>query len=160
MKRKIVWLAGSCLMAVMLLLASCGQLVVEEEELVTPEESAEWETHTYQNEEMGFAFSFTSPSKWLATGPVGERQIGGWYDPAYAKPPSPDAIWCYWITCSPSNPEVPDDPIMLAPTQKRVTTQRVQGDWSYHLMCVAPTAIFNEQTAVFNRIMESLKPLP
>ena len=159
MKKKSLWLVVSCLMVAALVVTSCGPAAVEEEELATPEESAEWETHTYQNKEMGFAFSFATPAEWLATGPVGERKLGGWYDPAYAKPPSPDAVWCYWITCSPPGPE-PDDPIILFPSQKRVATHQVQGNWSYHLMCVAPTAIFDEQTAVFNRIMESLKPLP
>lgn len=118
-----------------------------------------WETHTYQNKEAGFALSFATPAEWLSTGPIGERQIGGWYDPKYPCPPDPAAVWVYWITSSPPSPEL-NDPIMLAPSQKRVATNQVQGNWSYRLMCVAPLEIFDQQASVFNRIMESLRPLP
>lgn len=118
-----------------------------------------WQTHTYSNKEMGFALSFATPAEWLATGPVGERQIGGWYDPRYPKPPNPAAVWCYWITSTAPLQE-PDDPIMLAPSQKRVAAHQVQGNWSYNLMCVAPMEIFGQQVAVFDKIMESFKPLP
>jgi hypothetical protein len=122
-----------------------------------------WETHTYKKEELGgFALSFATPAQWLATGPIGERQIGGWYDPSYPKPPDPGAVWCYWMTCTPPAPGVApwEDPIVITDTQKKIATGLIQGDWSYHLMCVAPVDLFDKEEPVFDEIMKSLEPLP
>jgi hypothetical protein len=148
-------LVCTIILASVLVLSSCSGNGEEEPIL-------EWQTHVYKNEEMGFALSFATPPDWVATGPIGERRVGGWYDPSYPKPPDPNAIWCYWITCTPPVFEtVPSgDPIEITSEQERIATVQMQGDWSYHLMCVAPVNLFEEEEPIFNKIMESLTPLP
>jgi hypothetical protein len=53
-----------------------------------------------------------------------------------------------------------EDPIVITDSQKRVAANRIQGNWSYHLMCIAPVDLFDEKEPVFTGIMESLEPLP
>ena len=147
-------------MAMALIAASCASPATLE---LTPEPTAtpSWETHTYTNEEWGFAFSLATPIDWLPTGLIGEHQIGGWYDPSYPMPPNASAVWCYWITCNPprAGTELPEDPIILASSQKRFAVRQELGEWSYHLMFVSPEDIFAQVKPVFNRIMDSFTPL-
>ena len=152
---KLLRLVHILTLTIVLVLSSCSGDREEDPNL-------EWETHVYTNEEMGFALSFDTPPNWVATGPIGERQIGGWYDPSHPKPPSPDAVWCYWITCKPPVFEIipPGDPIEVTENQERTAIVQMQGDWSYHLMCIAPIDLFDEEEWIFNRIMESLTPIP
>lgn len=120
-----------------------------------------WVTHTYEEKQMGYAFSFDTPVDWKASGPVGARGVGGWYDPAYPKPPSPEAVWCYWITVGMPGGEMPPlgDPIATTSDQKTVSTVKVGGDWAYHLMCVSSLENYGRNAEIFGRIFESLKPL-
>jgi hypothetical protein len=153
MKVNLIHCILASVLSILLVLSGC-----QSRGSITTSTSNTWETHTYSNDEAGFSLSFDTPSNWQPTGPIGNLKIGGWYDPNFPKPPDEAAVWCYWITSTYLAAEV-DDPIVLLPSQKRIATYKIQGNWSYHLMCISPLETFEQQENVFNQIMASLKPV-
>jgi len=120
-----------------------------------------WITHTYEDKQMGYAFSFDTPKDWVASGPVGERGVGGWYNPEHPKPPSSKAVWCYWITVTSTSETMPPlgDPVEITLGQRKVSAVKVKGGWAYHLICVLPVEVFDQEAQTIEKILESLRPL-